>query len=57
MLMLPKFYCTNCRRFKRRWEVNIKDNTRSYWYECKWCHKPVYYTTDVVENIIDTVLG
>lgn len=52
MTMLPRFYCTTCRKFKHRWEVNRKDDTRCYWYICKWCHKPVDESVDVIEAVL-----
>lgn len=52
MTMLPRFYCTTCKKFKHRWEVRCKDNTRSYWYVCKWCHNPVDSTVDIIECVL-----
>ena len=57
MTMLPKFYCPTCKKFKHRWEVRIKDDTRMYWYECKWCHEQVVETVYVVENVLKLVLS
>ena len=53
MTMLPKFYCPTCKKFKHKWEVKIKDDTRIGWYECKWCHKNVKFSRDAIENILN----
>lgn len=52
-MILPKFYCPTCKKLKHVWEVKKQDDFRCYWYECRWCHKQVTYTKDVVEDIIN----
>ncbi len=50
--MIKKFYCPTCQKLKRRYEVKIQDDTRTWWYECKWCHEPVEFTNDVLEEYL-----
>lgn len=56
MTLLPRFYCNTCQKFKHRWEVKREDDTRVYWYTCKWCHKPVSETTYAVQSALKLVL-
>ena len=50
--MIPRFYCEYCGKFKNRFQVKRKDDTRVYWYECKWCHNHVNYTRNILEKYL-----
>lgn len=50
--MLPKYYCPECGKLKNRFQVKYRDDTRSYWYECKWCHKVVIPTRNAIEQVL-----
>lgn len=56
MTLLPRFYCDTCKKFKHRWEVKREDNTRVYWYTCKWCHEPVSETTYAIQCALGAAL-
>lgn len=54
-MILSKFYCISCGQFKNRLQVKKRDDTRSYWYDCKWCHNQVSYTKDLMAKTLKSV--
>ena len=58
-MILPKYYCEKCKKFKTRKEVNHKAKTE-YWgivfnatgLRCKWCHEPVITSKFALEQVM-----
>lgn len=51
---MKKYYCPTCKRFKNRWQLKKEDDTRVYYFTCKWCHNSnIYLTEDILEKLID----
>jgi hypothetical protein len=54
---MKKYYCPKCKKFKNRFQLKLKDDTRSYWLECRWCHEQVKLTEEVLLEVIMNVEG
>jgi hypothetical protein len=53
-MILKKYYCPHCNEFKNRFQLKSKMiGIETYWFDCKWCHKSVRYTSDVILEILD----
>ena len=51
---MKKYYCPTCKRFKYRWQLKKEDDTRVYYFTCRWCHNSnIYLTEDILEKLID----
>ena len=49
---MKKYYCPVCNKLKSRWQVKLKDDTRSFFYECRYCHSErIYLVEDILEII------
>ena len=53
---MKKYYCPVCNKLKSRWQVKLKDDTRSFFYECRYCHSErIYLVEDILEIIFRNV--
>ena len=48
-----RYYCPTCKQVKKRFEVKLVNDTRFYWYECKWCHNPVKTIWKAIEDMLN----
>ena len=46
---MKKYYCPVCKEFKNRLQVKKADDTRTVFFECRYCHCQEMYLT---ENLI-----
>ena len=54
---MKKYYCTTCREFKSRWQIKKENDTRSYFFVCRWCHHAnIYRAEDILEKVINKCL-
>ena len=51
---MKRYYCPTCKEFKYRWQLKLVDDTRTAFYECKWCHnRNIYKAEDVMNKLIE----
>ena len=54
---MKKYYCPTCRKFKSRWQLEKKNDIRSYFLVCRWCHRDnICRTEDILEQVINKCL-
>lgn len=55
---MKRYYCPTCKEFKHRRQLKLVDDTRTAFYECKWCHNHnIYKAEDIMNKLIDKTLS